>query len=40
MDEQSKKINLFNFFGRSSSLDKLSGAAFSKSNPTMTAIGE
>ena len=40
MDEQSKKINLFNFFGRSSSLDKLSSAAFSKSNPTMTAIGD
>ena len=39
MDEQSKKINLFNFFGRSDSLDKLSSAAFSKSNPTMTAIG-
>ena len=39
MDEQNKKINLFNFFGRSDSLDKLSGAAFSKSNPTMTAIG-
>ena len=39
MDEQSKKINLFNFFGRSDSLDKLSGAAFSKSNPTMTAFG-
>ena len=40
MDEQNKKINLFNFFGRSSSLDKLSSAAFSKSNPTMTAIGD
>ena len=39
MDEQNKKINLFNFFGRSDSLDKLSSAAFSKSNPTMTAIG-
>ena len=39
MDEQNKKINLFNFFGRSDSLDKLSGAAFSKSNPTMTAVG-
>ena len=39
MDEQNKKINLFNFFGRSDSLDKLSGAAFSKSNPTMTAFG-
>ena len=39
MDEQDKKINLFNFFGRSDSLDKLSGAAFSKSNPTMTAFG-
>ena len=40
MDEQDKKINLFNFFGRSDSLDKLSSAAFSKSNPTMTAIGD
>ena len=40
MDEQNKKINLFNFFGRSDSLDKLSSAAFSKSNPTMTAIGD
>ena len=40
MDEQNKKINLFNFFGRSSSLDKLSSAAFSKSNPTMNAIGD
>tara|TARA_B000000557_G_scaffold55889_1_gene43214 strand:+ start:125 stop:1372 length:1248 start_codon:yes stop_codon:yes gene_type:complete len=40
MDEQNKKINLFNFFGRSSSLDKLSSAAFSKSNPTMTAVGD
>ena len=40
MDEQNKKINLFNFFGRSDSLDKLSNAAFSKSNPTMTAIGD
>lgn len=40
MDEQSKKINLFNFFGRSDSLDKLSSAAFSKSNPTMSAIGD
>ena len=39
MDEQDKKINLFNFFGRSDSLDKLSSAAFSKSNPTMTAFG-
>ena len=39
MAEQNKKINLFNFFGRSDSLDKLSGAAFSKSNPTMTAFG-
>ena len=39
MDEQNKKINLFNFFGRSDSLDKLSSAAFSKSNTTMTAIG-
>ena len=40
MDEQDKKINLFNFFGRSDSLDKLSSAAFLKSNPTMTAIGD
>ena len=40
MDEQNKKINLLNFFGRSSSLDKLSSAAFSKSNPTMTAVGD
>ena len=40
MDEQDKKINLFNFFGRSDSLDKLSSAAFSKSNPTMSAIGD
>ena len=40
MDEQNKKINLFNFFGRSDSLDKLSSAAFSKSNPTMSAIGD
>ena len=39
MDEQGKKINLGSFFGRSSSLDKLSSAAFSKSNPTMTAFG-
>ena len=40
MDEQGKKINLGSFFGRSSSLDKLSSAAFSKSNPTMTAVGD
>ena len=40
MDEQGKKINLGNFFGRSSSLDRLSSAAFSKSNPTMTAVGD
>ena len=40
MDEQGKKINLGSFFGRSSSLDKLSSAVFSKSNPTMTAVGD
>ena len=40
MDEQGKKINLGSFFGRSSSLDKLSSAAFSKSNPTMAAVGD
>ena len=40
MDEQGKKINLGSFFGRSSSLDRLSSAAFSKSNPTMTAVGD
>ena len=40
MDESGKKINLGNFFGRSSSLDKLSSAAFSKSNPTMAAVGD
>ena len=40
MDEQGKKINLGNFFGRSSSLDRLSSAAFSKSNPTMAAVGD
>ena len=40
MDEQDKKINLGSFFGRSSSLVKLSSAAFSKSNPTMTAVGD
>ena len=39
MDEQNKKINLFNFFGRSDSLDKLSGAAFSKPKPIMAAVG-
>ena len=39
MDEQDKKINLFNFFGRSDSLDKLSGAAFSKPKPIMAAVG-
>ena len=40
MDEQGKKINLGSFFGRSSSLDRLSSAAFSKSNPTMAAVGD
>ena len=40
MDEQSKKINLFNFFGRSSSLDKLSSAAFSRPKPIMAAVGD
>ena len=40
MDEQGKKINLGSFFGRSSSLDRLSSAVFSKSNPTMTAVGD
>ena len=40
MDEQNKKINLFNFFGRSSSLDKLSGAAFSRPKPIMAAVGD
>ena len=40
MDEQGKKINLGSFFGRSRSLDRLSSAAFSKSNPTMTAVGD
>ena len=40
MDEQDKKINVGSFFGRSSSLDRLSSADFSKSNPTMTAVGD
>ena len=40
MDEQGKKINLGSFFGRSSSLDRLSSAAFSKLNPTMAAVGD
>ena len=40
MDEQDKKINLFNFFGRSDSLDKLSGAAFSRPKPIMAAVGD
>ena len=40
MDESGKKINLGNFFGRSSSLDKLSSAAFSKSNPISANILE
>ena len=40
MDEQDKKINLFNFFGRSDSLDKLSSAAFSKSNPNHDCVGD
>ena len=40
MDEQGKKINLGSFFGRSSSLDKLSSAAFSKPKPIMAAVGD